>query len=80
LIGAEALTYFLGVLMFYVVSHKNGNVRAIVNADNADAAYATFRAARIAEGVNPIKSNHTVDAITLPIVGAAVMLKNTKQD
>lgn len=67
--------------MFYVVSHKNGNVRAIVKADNADSAYAAFRQARIAAGTRPIKENHTVEALALPVNdGDVLFLKNTKAE
>ena len=68
--------------MLFVVSHKNGNVRAIVNADSHEAAYSAFRDARIGEdGVRPKRSNHSVDELTLPIVGGGVeFLKNTKTD
>lgn len=65
----------------FVVSHKNGNVRAIVNADNEDAAYSAFRQSRIAtDGVRPKRSNHSIDRITLPSVGGVVFLKNTLSD
>jgi len=69
--------------MFYVVSHKNGHVRAIVNADSEDSAYRTFREERIAKGVNPIKSNHSIDELPLLSTpdmddNAIVFLRNTK--
>ena len=66
--------------MLYVVSHKNGNVRAVVNADTEDLAYAAFRDARLSDGVNPKRSNHSVDALVTPYDGNVVFLKNTKTD
>lgn len=67
--------------MYWVVTHKNGNVRAIVNADNADNAYVAFRKARIEMGTRPIKANHTVEALALPVnEGDVLFLKNTKPE